>query len=326
MSAFRTLVAGVVAAPVAASIAACCKVLQPGCSLVAGRLGKVVAGLQRTYKVRNLQPARQAPLRPRQICRLGRMRASHQPPTAMRAGGMAVSRDMHLARVPGDLRLIGVEQAPKNRSYDACIGGSSSSKCPKRDLRAAPAALRGFGRTRCRHQCRSRLPATFLGREMSHQSKRTDEMPTDTQIGADIFMTARSVRQLRADGVLPASGSDLKANRKAYILAMREAAAGRVKAPEATTLDVQRARLTEAQAEDVERKNAFARRELLPAGPVNAAVIGMIEVAKAKLKRVGGKVGQGDARLAARINAAINDALSDLSDTGADEVLGRLHR
>ena len=151
-------------------------------------------------------------------------------------------------------------------------------------------------------------------------------MASDVEIGRHLSMSARAVGEWRAKGVLPAKGSRLDDNRDRYIANLREAAAGRVKAPEATNLDVQRTRVAEAQAEDLERKNAAARRELVPIEPITSAITGMIEATKAKLKRVGGKVSQGDARLAARINAAINDALMDLSATGADEVLARLQR
>lgn len=151
-------------------------------------------------------------------------------------------------------------------------------------------------------------------------------MATDAEIGKHLSMSARNVQKLRAEGVLPAPACSLDANRDAYIAHMREMAAGRVKAPEANSLDVERTRVAKAQAEELERRNAQARGELLPAMLVHSAVIGMIEVTKAKLKRVGAKVSRGDAALRSRVNQAIEDALLDLSATGANVVLEGLRR
>ena len=149
-------------------------------------------------------------------------------------------------------------------------------------------------------------------------------MSTDREIAAHLDLSSRSFSELRSKGIIPAGERDMDVCRVAYIRHMREMAAGRIKAPEANGLDVQRTRVAEAQAEELERRNAMARRELVPVEPVTAAMLTMIEVTKAKLKRVPAKVSQGDAALRSRISKAIEDALLDLSATGAAAVLERL--
>lgn len=138
-------------------------------------------------------------------------------------------------------------------------------------------------------------------------------MATDDEAGRHLFMSAREVRAWRAKGVLPAVGSDLDAFREGYIRHMREAAAGRLPSSEKLDLDTQKARLAHEQADQVAMKNAVMRREMVPLTVVSQAVVGMIGVAKAKLKRVPGKVAPSDARLKARIADAIEQALIDLS-------------
>ena len=138
-------------------------------------------------------------------------------------------------------------------------------------------------------------------------------MATDAEIGIHLDLNTRSVRELRAKGVLPAPGADLDTCRVDYIRHMRESAAGRVKQAQNGGLEGEKARLAHEQADQVALRNALARKELVPLGPITQAVIGMIEVAKAKLKRVPAKVAPGDATLKARIADAIEDALIDLS-------------
>ena len=104
-------------------------------------------------------------------------------------------------------------------------------------------------------------------------------MATQVEVAAHLDLSDRQVRNLLADGVLPASkgagGLDLDACRQAYISYLRGKANGQVKHQEAdgcADLDPQaeqkllqeRLRLTAAQAEGQELKNDIARRRSVP--------------------------------------------------------------
>lgn len=144
-------------------------------------------------------------------------------------------------------------------------------------------------------------------------------MAKNAEIAEHLVMSVREVQMLRAKGVIPAAGASLDDCRVAYITRMRETAAGRVASPQKSDLDTERARLASEQADMAAMKNALMRRETAPLAAITQAVVGMIEVAKAHLNRVPGKVAPSDAALRARISAAIEDALMDLSAERAVE-------
>lgn len=105
-------------------------------------------------------------------------------------------------------------------------------------------------------------------------------MATQVEVAAHLDLSDRQVRNLLADGVLPASkgagGLDVDACRIAYISYLRGLASGQVKRQEARQPDEdidplaeqkltqERLRLTAAQAEGQELKNDITRRRSVP--------------------------------------------------------------
>jgi phage terminase Nu1 subunit (DNA packaging protein) len=153
-------------------------------------------------------------------------------------------------------------------------------------------------------------------------------MATDLDIAAHLDITDRTVRELRAKGVLPVSTrgkADLDACRLAYIRHLREQAAGRRSdAADAEDLDLvqQRARLAKEQADRIAAKNAQDRGELVPVGAVTLAVVGLIELSKSRLARVPAVVAKSDPALRDRVAAAIEDAMEELSATRVQAMIG----
>jgi len=84
----------------------------------------------------------------------------------------------------------------------------------------------------------------------------------------------------------------------------------------------EKARDAKESADARAMKNAIARGELVPAGALSAAIIGMIDMAKARLLKVPGIVARSDVALSDRIDRAIRDALKDLSATRVETVAG----
>lgn len=152
-------------------------------------------------------------------------------------------------------------------------------------------------------------------------------MATAKEVGAHLDVSDRTVRELQAKGVLPASegrGSlDLDACRIAYVRHLREQAAGR-KGEGGKGLDLaeERARLASEQADAVEMKNALARGELVAVSAVTSAVIGAVEMAKARLLRVPATVAKDDLALRERLDRALREAMEDLSATRVLEAPG----
>lgn len=155
-------------------------------------------------------------------------------------------------------------------------------------------------------------------------------MATQRDIGHHLGVSQPAVAGLVRDGVfMPAArGSyDLNACRLAYCAHLREQAAGRAGQPGAALdLATERARLAAAQAEAQERKNAVERGELVSLPDITHAIVGLIEVTKTQLGRVGASVAHGDIKLRRRIEGAIDDVLTDLSltkviDASAQEVV-----
>lgn len=103
--------------------------------------------------------------------------------------------------------------------------------------------------------------------------------PTRTQIAAVLGLSERWVGELRARGTLPAEGATLAENIEAFYANKFEAAGG----CSDLDLDAERARLTKAQADAAEMKNAQMRLELLPRADVSAAVQGAFARVRAKI-------------------------------------------
>ncbi|PWC86059.1 hypothetical protein TSH100_13875 [Azospirillum sp. TSH100] len=148
-------------------------------------------------------------------------------------------------------------------------------------------------------------------------------MATQEEVAAYLDLTDRSVRELRDKGVFQDNGRgglDLDDCRIAYIQHLRERAAGR-NADQDDTLKRERALLVREQRERIAIKNAVDRRELAPVADMSAAVVSMIEIVKAKLRRLPAKVAKSDSRLKVRISDALEEALDELSLERVEEQL-----
>ena len=152
-------------------------------------------------------------------------------------------------------------------------------------------------------------------------------MATDAEVGAHLDLSDRTIRALKKSGVLPDAArgqNDLDECRVAYIRHLRDQAAGRSHEMGPKKLDfmAEKARDAKESADGRAMKNAVARGELVPAGAMSAAIIGMIEMAKARMLRVAAVVAKGDIALQDRIDRAIRDGLEDLSATRVETVAG----
>lgn len=141
-------------------------------------------------------------------------------------------------------------------------------------------------------------------------------MATQLELAEHLDLNQSTVSKLKNKGVLPSparrGGFDLDACRLAYIRHLRTGAAGR-DSTKPGSLEAERARLASAQAEAVERKNAIERGELGVRHDMIAGGHTVIAAAVARLQQVGARVSLGDPKLRKRVEAAIEDVLSDLS-------------
>lgn len=95
-------------------------------------------------------------------------------------------------------------------------------------------------------------------------------MATQKQIAEHIDLSDRQVRRLVSEGVLPASkghgGMDIDACRTAYINYLRHLSSkpNIDESPDEESLEYERYRLTKAQADNQELKNAISKQEVVP--------------------------------------------------------------
>lgn len=87
-------------------------------------------------------------------------------------------------------------------------------------------------------------------------------------------------------------------------------------------LQAERARLAKEQADKQAMDNAERRKELASLPDMTGAVVSVIALAVTRLQQVGLEVANGDHKLRAKIDAAINDALEDLSVARVEEARG----
>lgn len=143
-------------------------------------------------------------------------------------------------------------------------------------------------------------------------------MANQTALAAHLDVSQQTVSKLKNKGVLPPpekrGGFDLDACRLAYIRHLRNGAAGR-DSTKPGTLEAERARLASAQAESMERKNAVERGDLASRSEMGNVYAGVIEIAVSRLQQIGAQVANQDWKLRKRIEAAVNDVLSDISKT-----------
>lgn len=141
--------------------------------------------------------------------------------------------------------------------------------------------------------------------------------PTRPQLAALFDCSTRWIGELRAKGDLPADGATWAENLEAYV----SIKVGKHD-PDLLDLEQERARLAREQADGKAMDNAERRRELASRTDMIAAGAGVIIMAVARLQQVGAQVAQGDTKLRKRIEAAINDVLTDLSMTRIEEAVG----
>ncbi|HCB75294.1 MAG TPA: terminase [Sphingomonas bacterium] len=142
--------------------------------------------------------------------------------------------------------------------------------------------------------------------------------PTRPQIAAVLGISSRWVGELRSKGDLPADGASLLENIEAWA----QAKYGVESAQGDLDFEAERARLTKEQADAKAMDNAERRRELASLPDMTGAVVSVIALAVTRLQQVGLSVANGDHKLRARIDTAINDALEELSVTRVEEARG----
>lgn len=142
--------------------------------------------------------------------------------------------------------------------------------------------------------------------------------PTRVQIAAVLGVSSRWIGELRAKGVLPADGASLMENIEAWA-AERYGIEG---AQDALDLDAESARLKKEQADSKAMDNAERRREIASLPDMSGAVVSVIALAVTRLQQVGLSVANGDHKLRARIDRAIDDALEELSVAKVEEARG----
>ena len=107
-----------------------------------------------------------------------------------------------------------------------------------------------------------------------------------TEVAEHLDLSTTRIHGLVKAGILPKAGRaayDLAVCRVSYIRYIREIAAGRGSKDGAVDLVAERARLTRAQAEHAERKNAVEAGEFLPRGEVHFMVTSAFARVRAKL-------------------------------------------
>lgn len=141
--------------------------------------------------------------------------------------------------------------------------------------------------------------------------------PTRPHLAALFGCSSRWIGELRSKGDLPADGASWAENLEAYV----NIKVGRHD-PDMLDLEAERARLAKEQADAKAMDNAERRKELASRTDMVAAGAGVIIMAVARLQQIGPQVAQGDTKLRKRIEAAINDVLTDLSMTRIEEAIG----
>lgn len=142
------------------------------------------------------------------------------------------------------------------------------------------------------------------------------------ELGKDRRTIADRLRDVPADG-------QINPRVKGWFLpTIMQALAGDAPAEGAPDYQAEKARLTQAQADAQEMKNAQARRELLARADVDAAAEGAFARVRAKLLGVPSKVAAEVAaeddpiRCQAIVQAAVDEALSELAATDLADLCG----
>ncbi|WP_380787246.1 terminase [Sphingomonas sp. R86521] len=143
--------------------------------------------------------------------------------------------------------------------------------------------------------------------------------PTRPQLAALFGCSSRWIGELRSKGDLPADGASLLENIEAW--AQMKYGVDDVD-PDSLDKEQQQARLAKEQADAKAMDNAERRKELASLPDMVAAGAGVIVMIVAQLQQVGARVAKGDTKLRARVDAEINNVLTDLSMARIEEARG----
>ena len=169
-------------------------------------------------------------------------------------------------------------------------------------------------------------------KEISMGSGPDPELPetvTATALAGLLGVSQRLVRDLGERGVaVRADGRRyvLAASVQGYVASLREVAAGR---GAGVGLAAERQREAKARADRIEMQNAVARREMVPAGEVGAALGGIVRDVRARMLAVPARVAQQSPTLARPDVALIEAEIQGRADgsghggRGSDPDAGR---
>ncbi|WP_294188903.1 terminase [uncultured Sphingomonas sp.] len=144
--------------------------------------------------------------------------------------------------------------------------------------------------------------------------------PTRPQLAALFGCSSRWIGELRSKGDLPADGASLLENVEAW--AQMKYGVDPDADPDALDKEQQQARLAKEQADSKAMDNAERRRELASLPDMMAAGAGVIIMVVAQLQQIGARVAGADIKLRQRIDAEVNNVLTDLSMTRIEEARG----
>ncbi len=149
-----------------------------------------------------------------------------------------------------------------------------------------------------------------------------------TEVAEHLDLSTTRIHGLVKAGILPKSGRaayDLDACRVAYIRYIREIAAGRGSKDGTVDLVAERARLTKAQAENMERKNAEAEGKLITVASFHLMVTASFARVRSKLLALPSKLApvMAPAMTPAAAQAALkSEVYAALNELGATRVAG----
>jgi len=144
--------------------------------------------------------------------------------------------------------------------------------------------------------------------------------PTRPQLAALFGCSSRWIGELRSKGDLPADGASLLENVEAW--AQMKYGVDADADPDALDKEQQQARLAKEQADSKAMDNAERRRELASLPDMMAADASVIIMVVAQLQQIGARVAGADIKLRQRIDAEVNNVLTDLSMTRIEEARG----
>jgi phage terminase Nu1 subunit (DNA packaging protein) len=145
---------------------------------------------------------------------------------------------------------------------------------------------------------------------------------TADQLGALVGLSARGVRDLAAQGIIPRAPEPGKypfaASVKGYVAHLREVAAGRGTGEQLPALTAERLREAKERADKIALANAKARGEMVPAAEVERAWTGTLREVRAAMLAVPSRVAQRLPHLTRTDVAAIDREVRDVLREAGD--------